>query len=269
MGATGEAQVSLEGRVLPPVHPHSTLFLIRTDDPATERYADASDMLLGRSQQTELHWASLLATPATFTVEADPQEPDRPTFDKRGHMRLLDYNVSKDLNTAQLVEKNAYSHTGVGELAGLMVFRTFAPMGPSLSPHTRELTDALDIILWADGSVTSFEFQRSANGSLRAGAMWPPIGGLDQLALDNRGPANDPQEADLRQTGNWKLYYQHSALLGAIGELYPTSRPENRVDRDPRLHLLLQPSREAAAAARRLLKQQIAQHIRATAADHR
>ena len=254
--------ITLTGHVLPPVRPHANIFLITTGNPPTQRRANASEMLLGSSQITELHWASLLDRTGEFTFKTDPANPDEPGRDQRGYCHLLAYKLSDTTNTAELVQLKGYGRKELDQLNGLMSFRTLARISPTLSRQSRQFRDALEIVQWGDGSITRFEYQRTSNGSMNAGTMLPPLGALEDILVERLDDDQDPRETSLRHLRDWKHHYLYTVLLSAISELQTAAGTETRADQDPILKVLLEPAREAAATGHQAMKQSISDHMR-------
>lgn len=247
--------VTIRGTVAPPVHAHPWTIIIRTGDPPTETYVLTNQALLGNMGVTALHWASLLQTPVDFTLTADEQDPSHPAKDNRGYASLLKAQPLKDLNTAQLVERRAYGPDDLEPLKGLMDFRTLSPIQHSLSKHSRQMIDALEVIRWGDGSITSIEYQRASNGKFTHIAMLPPLEDLEDLATPASEPSNDPTEEYLRNEHRWRLLSEHMIATTALSTAVASNTPSARnPSSDGRLAAILRPALAASAAARQKLR---------------
>ena len=264
-----ERNITIRGTVMPPVHPHTGLILIRSGgNHPLDRYAASGPELQTNHQVTILHWASLLGAKIDFVLKPDPSMLEEPARDSKGHMQLVSFNRVKDLTTAQMVQKKAYTPDTLNELAGLMELRVLAKVPSSLSSGQPHLVDAVEIVQWTDDSVTSFEHHRAANGRLIPGRMLPPLKNLGELATDRKAPSDNSNENYLRSLADWTALVEHGHLLTVLSAIVAKNTPREREDHDPRLYALLRPASTVAAAAYNHLKQYLSQHAGGNAGEN-
>ena len=78
--------ITIRAIVLPSVQRYDKLIHLRSLDTPMQGYASTEKALLGYSQTTTLHWASLLKASIDFTIEAEPHNPREPARDAKGYM---------------------------------------------------------------------------------------------------------------------------------------------------------------------------------------
>ena len=261
MSTTNDLRITISGTVAPPVEPYTKLILIRSENPKTERFATTDPIPLGTFQTSALHWASILQAKVNFTLEADSESPDEPARDSKGYMHLITFQAARDLNTAQLVAVQAHTPREMDELNGLMEFRILTPIPTTLSNYNGELIDALEIIQWKDGSITSFEYQRGPNGILTPKRMLPPLNDLEKLTLDQGHQNGDPSSNHMRDLNHWTTFTDQATLARALNTVMGQNIPQERRDRDARMYAILKPAAAAAAAARHQITETIVGNI--------
>ena len=255
--------ITLRGTLIPPVYPYNKVVYIRTE---CVRYHETvtNKALLSNYQIIELHWASLLEAQVDFTFEADPENPGQPARDTTGYLQLLGFQRVRDLNTAQLVEQKKLSPDELQQFKGLMQLQVLTSVPNILSNDSRNLINTQEIIMWADGSVTSIEYSKQSNGALDKGQMLSPLPDLEDLVPQGHDTTEDglsPTEQHLRRIDHRNRIADFANLSKALANIRAHHSTGQHRGYEHRLNALLQPASAAANAAKNRLQEDLKNNI--------